>query len=349
MEEKCSSESVSLDINSATNSPPLVNDVNVAVEVAVPAVAPPHDAPPQPQNLSVVPGSGNGELVKKKRGRPRKYDADGNLRVPAAGSPPVLSASPAGFSISHSDGSLSKGRGRGRPPGSGNWQLLASLGELFADTAGGDFTPHVIIVYPGEDVGSKILSLFQKGAKAICVLSANGAVSSVTICQPGSSGGVLTYEGRFEILSLSGSFTFSENGSLKRTGRLSVSLAGPDGRVIGGAIAGTLIAANPIQCVVGSFMPDAYRMHKQKQQYAARVVSPPVQDNIEVEPTRPNLQTSAETSAGQFLPSHFQVENHAEADDNINIVSPFSADWNGSEEPAEQKPYPDINMSAPDE
>ena len=54
-------------------------------------------------------------------------------------------------------------------------------------------------------------------------------------------------QGRFEILSLSGSFTFSENGSLKRTGRLSVSLAGPDGRVIGGAIAGTLIAANPIQ------------------------------------------------------------------------------------------------------
>lgn len=54
-------------------------------------------------------------------------------------------------------------------------------------------------------------------------------------------------QGRFEILSLSGSFTFSENGSLKRTGRLSVSLAGPDGRVIGGAIAGSLIAANPIQ------------------------------------------------------------------------------------------------------
>lgn len=32
-----------------------------------------------------------------------------------------------------------------------------------------------------------------------------------------------------------------------RTGGLSVSLAGPDGRVIGGGIAGLLTAASPIQ------------------------------------------------------------------------------------------------------
>ncbi|XP_074353807.1 uncharacterized protein LOC141692766 [Apium graveolens] len=54
-------------------------------------------------------------------------------------------------------------------------------------------------------------------------------------------------KGRFEILSLTGSFTVSENGGYKRTGRLSVSLAGPNGRVIGGGIAGTLITENPIQ------------------------------------------------------------------------------------------------------
>ncbi|XP_074364126.1 AT-hook motif nuclear-localized protein 7-like [Apium graveolens] len=194
-----------------------------------------------------------------------------------------------------------------------------------------------------ERGASKILSLFHNGARGICVLSANGAVSSVTICQPGSSGGVLTYEGRFEILSLTGSFTVSENGGFKRTGRLSVSLAGPDGRVIGGGIAGTLIAENPIQCVVGSFIPDAYRMHKRKQQYEATVS--PVQAS-----TRPNLHESAETNVSQFQPSNSQVQNHDEEDSCINIVSPFHADWNGSEVLAEeQKPYPDINMSAPDE
>jgi hypothetical protein len=36
-------------------------------------------------------------------------------------------------------------------------------------------------------------------------------------------------------------------GGRKRTGGLSVSLAGPDGRVVGGVVAGMLRAASPIQ------------------------------------------------------------------------------------------------------
>lgn len=55
-------------------------------------------------------------------------------------------------------------------------------------------------------------------------------------------------QGRFEILSLSGSFMETENqGSRGRSGGMSVSLAGPDGRVVGGGVAGLLIAATPIQ------------------------------------------------------------------------------------------------------
>lgn len=58
----------------------------------------------------------------------------------------------------------------------------------------------------------------------------------------------LTMQGRFEILALTGSYTVSDNGGMKsRSGGLSVSLAGPDGRVIGGGIAGSLTAASPIQ------------------------------------------------------------------------------------------------------
>lgn len=55
-------------------------------------------------------------------------------------------------------------------------------------------------------------------------------------------------QGRFEIISLSGSFLFSENsGGQLRTGGLSVSLAGSDGRVLGGGVAGLLMAATPVQ------------------------------------------------------------------------------------------------------
>jgi hypothetical protein len=56
------------------------------------------------------------------------------------------------------------------------------------------------------------------------------------------------FQGRFEILSLSGSFMPSENGGTKgRSGGMSVSLAGPDGRVVGGGLAGLLVAAGPVQ------------------------------------------------------------------------------------------------------
>ena len=53
------------------------------------------------------------------------------------------------------------------------------------------------------------------------------------------------FQGRFELLSLSGLFLLAENG--QRNGSLSVSLAGPDGRVIGGRVAGSLRAASPVQ------------------------------------------------------------------------------------------------------
>lgn len=55
-------------------------------------------------------------------------------------------------------------------------------------------------------------------------------------------------QGRFEILSLSGSYLLSDSDGLSsRAGGISVSLAGPDGRVLGGGVAGPLTAASPVQ------------------------------------------------------------------------------------------------------
>lgn len=55
-------------------------------------------------------------------------------------------------------------------------------------------------------------------------------------------------QGRFEIISLSGSFLLAEDGDTRsRTGGLSVALAGSDGRVLGGCVAGMLMAATPVQ------------------------------------------------------------------------------------------------------
>lgn len=55
-------------------------------------------------------------------------------------------------------------------------------------------------------------------------------------------------QGQFEIISLSGSVLLSENNSGRtRMSGLSVSVGGSDGRVLGGAVAGKLTAAAPVQ------------------------------------------------------------------------------------------------------
>lgn len=61
----------------------------------------------------------------------------------------------------------------------------------------------------------------------------------------------VNFQGRFEILSLSGSFMPNDSGGTRsRTGGMSVSLASPDGRVVGGGVAGLLVAASPVQVFV---------------------------------------------------------------------------------------------------
>ncbi|GAB4825995.1 AT-hook motif nuclear-localized protein 1 [Ancistrocladus abbreviatus] len=200
--------------------------------------------------------------VRKKRGRPRKYGPDG--AVAAALSPMPISAS---IPLT-GDFSGWKHAARVRP-----FQTIKkahklefeNLGDRLAYLVGANFTPHVITVHAGEDVALKIHSFSQQESRAICVLSASGSISNVTLRQPNSSGGTMTYEGRFEILSLSGSFMPTDNGIVKsRSGGMSVSLASPDGRVLGGGLAGLLIAASPVQVVLGSFLPGHQQEQKPK-------------------------------------------------------------------------------------
>ncbi|WOL19249.1 AT-hook motif nuclear-localized protein 1-like [Canna indica] len=250
-----------------------------AAATALAAVAPAAPA------AGVVVGAAGAATVgpmKKKRGRPRKYGPDGSLLRPL--NPMPISASvPAGveYTSAAAVGAAMK-RGRGRPVGlvskSSQYGVdLDPLGEMVACAAGANFTPHIITVAAGEDVTMKIISFSQQGPQAICILSANGIISNVTLRQPDSSGGTLTYEGRFELLSLSGSFMPTENGGTRsRSGGLSVSLASPDGRVVGGGVAGQLLAASPVQVVVGSFLP-SYQMEQKmkKPRVEATSVSTP--------------------------------------------------------------------------
>ncbi|KAB1210812.1 putative DNA-binding protein ESCAROLA [Morella rubra] len=226
--------------------------------LAAPATAPATATAASPVSVAV---SSTG--MKKKRGRPRKYGPDGTVAT-------ALSPMPISSSIPLSGEFSAWKRGRGRPIESIKKSYkyeYESSGERIAYSVGANFTPHVITVNAGEDVTMKVMSFSQQGSRAICILSANGTISNVTLRQPTSSGGTLTYEGRFEILSLSGSFMPTENGGTRsRSGGMSVSLAGPDGRVVGGGLAGLLVAAGPVQVVVGSFLPGHQQEAKPKKQ-----------------------------------------------------------------------------------
>lgn len=227
---------------------------------------------------------------KRKRGRPRKYGPDGSMNVPL-GSPqqqpinvavppqqqqqhqqqqpqnfsPPAAPTPADLlstqmeNLASMDGSSSPStkKARGRPRGSRNKAKEHS--EALGSTGIG-FVPHILNVNAGEEISAKIMAICQNGPRAVCVLSANGTISTATLRQAATSGGTATYEGRFDILSLCGSFMLTEvAGHKSRTGGLSVALAGPDGSVLGGCVAGLLVAASPVQVIVGSFLPDAQR------------------------------------------------------------------------------------------
>ncbi|EFH44287.1 hypothetical protein ARALYDRAFT_914905 [Arabidopsis lyrata subsp. lyrata] len=214
------------------------------------------------------------QQVKKKRGRPRKYAADGggsNIALGLAPTSPLPTASnsygggnegggtggDSGGANANSSDPPAK-RNRGRPPGSGKKQL-----DALGGTGGVGFTPHVIEVKTGEDIATKVMAFTNQGPRAICILSATGAVTNVKLRQATNPSGIVKYEGRFEIISLSGSFLNSEsNGTVTKTGNLSVSLAGQDGGIVGGSVAGMLVAGSQVQVIVGSFVPDG---RKQKQ------------------------------------------------------------------------------------
>ncbi|PSS00347.1 AT-hook motif nuclear-localized protein [Actinidia chinensis var. chinensis] len=209
--------------------------------------------PVMPPNspLAAASGSGDGSaLPKRQRGRPKKYPYEGDM---SSLPPQPLEASAAyrASGLASPPPTTTTKKSRGRPVGSGlNQQPLAIMGS-----PRGELTTHIITVTAGEDVSSKIMSFSENGSRGVWILSANGAISNVTLRKPATSEETVTYAGHFEILSLSGSYMLLEDGGQRsRTCGLSVTLAGPDGCVLGGGVAGILTAAAPVQVVVGCFV-----------------------------------------------------------------------------------------------
>ncbi|KAJ0811700.1 putative AT-hook motif nuclear-localized protein 15-29 [Helianthus annuus] len=61
-------------------------------------------------------------------------------------------------------------------------------------------------VASGTDVAESITQFSRKRQRGVCVMSACGTVMNVTLRQPSAAGSIMTLQGRFEILSLTGAF-----------------------------------------------------------------------------------------------------------------------------------------------
>lgn len=255
----------------------------------------------------------SGDTGKKKRGRPRKYPLDGNIGLGlASDSGPCSPSASSGRATNHENSGIDPPvkKNKGRPPNSGKKQMDALGSSGFA------FTPHVLLVEAGEDITSKVNAFSMEGPRNVCIISANGSICNVTLLQPALSDRAVTYEGRFQILSLTGAFSPPESdGSLSGSTTIFVSLAGSDGQVLGGGVMGKLIAATQVQVFIGSFIAEGTK--KQSKPGISPTTSKPVaaESPASEGPTTASPHenggspSAAAAPFGNVAPHHHQAHN----------------------------------------
>ncbi|KAL0379991.1 UNVERIFIED_CONTAM: AT-hook motif nuclear-localized protein 23 [Sesamum angustifolium] len=144
-------------------------------------------------------------------------------------------------------------RPRGRPPGSKN---KPKPPVIITRESANTLRAHILEVSSGCDVFEAVATYARKRQRGICVLSGTGTVNNVSLRQPAAAGSVVTLHGRFEILSLSGSFLPPP--APPGATSLTIYLAGGQGQVVGGNVVGALIASGPVIIIAASFTNVAY-------------------------------------------------------------------------------------------
>ncbi|XP_020114489.1 AT-hook motif nuclear-localized protein 23-like [Ananas comosus] len=150
-------------------------------------------------------------------------------------------------------------RPRGRPPGSKN---KPKPPVIITRESANTLRAHILEVAAGCDIFDALSAYARRRQRGVCVLSAAGSVTNVTLRQPSSSSSpspaaaVATLPGRFDILSLAGSFLPPP--APPGATALAAFLSGGQGQVVGGSIVGALIAAGPVIVVAASFTNVAY-------------------------------------------------------------------------------------------
>ncbi|KAE8660968.1 AT-hook motif nuclear-localized protein 25 [Hibiscus syriacus] len=163
-------------------------------------------------------------------------------------------------------------RPRGRPAGSKN---KPKPPIIVTRDSPNSLRSHVLEILSGSDIVDSVSYYARRRGRGVCVLSGNGAVTNVTLRQPGAPpGGVVTLHGRFEILSLTG--TSLPPPAPPGAGGLTVYLAGVQGQVVGGSVVAPLTASGPVVLMAASFANAVYDRLPLEEEDPQQQQQPPV-------------------------------------------------------------------------
>ncbi|CAN0830696.1 AT-hook motif nuclear-localized protein 20, partial [Linum grandiflorum] len=116
---------------------------------------------------------------------------------------------------------------------------------------------HVMEIASGSDIVESLAYFARKRQRGVCVLFGKGMVSDLTIKEASAHpSAVLSLEGRFEILSLTGAF-HPEPAPPGGNG-LAVYWAGEERQLLGGIVVGPLVASGPVVVTVATFSNAVY-------------------------------------------------------------------------------------------
>ncbi|KAI3751786.1 hypothetical protein L2E82_22877 [Cichorium intybus] len=145
-------------------------------------------------------------------------------------------------------------RPRGRPPGSKNKPKPPIVITRESEPS---MSPYVLELPGGIDIVDAVARYCRKRNMGLCVLTGSGTVANVSLRQPSTTpGATVTFHGRFDILSISATVlpSLSQSSSVASFANgFTISLAGPQGQIVGGAVSGALMSAGTVYIIAASF------------------------------------------------------------------------------------------------
>ncbi|CAN8279454.1 unnamed protein product [Cochlearia groenlandica] len=221
--------------------------------------------------------------------------------------------------IEPGSGSGSTGRRpRGRPPGSKN---KPKTPVVVTKESPNSLQSHVLEIASGADVAESLNAFARRRGRGVSVLSGSGLVTNVTLRQP-SGGGVVSLRGQFEILSMCGAF-LPTSGSPAAAAGLTVYLAGAQGQVMGGGVAGPLIASGPVIVIAATFCNATYeRLPIEEEEQEKQQLEEAKEDNdgdesgndqegsMQPQQTQPQQQQPMYNMGTSYVPNGHQMSQH---------------------------------------